>query len=105
MKISAGGGIRTAELRVVRCLISAGQALNASERRRQERAPCWRGCPFAWPLYLEKETASRVINAQLAEVKTFAWPFLAACFQVLLKGFIGDCMRPSPAWFGGDHWI
>ena len=52
-----------------------------------------------------KKTASRVINAQLAEVKTFAWPFLAACFQVLLKGFIGDCMRPSPAWFGGDHWI
>tara|TARA_E500000081_G_scaffold32651_1_gene36361 strand:- start:2854 stop:3114 length:261 start_codon:yes stop_codon:yes gene_type:complete len=59
MKISAGGGIRTVELRVLRCLISAGQALNASERRRQERTPCWRGCPFAWPLYLEKDGQPR----------------------------------------------
>lgn len=61
--------------------------------------------PFCLAVVFDKKIASRVINVQLAEVKTFAWPFLAACFQVLLKGFIGDCMRPSTAWFGGDHWI
>ena len=85
MKISAGGGIRTAELRVVRCLISAGQALNASERRRQERAPCWRGCPFAWPLYLIKNGQPRYKCAAGRSEKPLHGRFWPRIFKFYLR--------------------